>query len=57
MAGGEGHVKATFNAMAVGPFDKVITVSANTEGGVILLHIKGEVEVGAAAASSTKPNQ
>jgi hypothetical protein len=55
MTGGEGYVKATFNAMALGPFDKVITVSANTEGGVILLHIKGEVE-GATVANSTKPN-
>jgi hypothetical protein len=55
MTGGEGYVKATFNAMALGPFDKVITVSANTEGGVILLHIKGEVE-GTAATSATKPN-
>ncbi|GHN00698.1 hypothetical protein WSM22_21870 [Cytophagales bacterium WSM2-2] len=44
LSGGEGHVKATFNAAALGPFDKVITVSANTDGGVILLHIKGEVE-------------
>lgn len=55
MTGGEGHVKATFNAMALGPFDKVITVTANTEGGVILLHIKGEVE-GAAANTAVKPN-
>jgi len=53
MQGGEGHVKATFNAQAVGPFDKVITVSANTEGGIVLLHIKGEVE---AATPVAKPN-
>jgi hypothetical protein len=55
MTGGEGLVKATFNAMVLGPFDKVITVTANTEGGVILLHIKGEVE-GTAVANTTKPN-
>lgn len=52
LSGGEGYVKATFNAHMVGPFDKVITVSANTEGGVIMLHIKGEVE----AAPTAKPN-
>jgi len=51
MAGGEGHIKATFNAMAVGPFDKTITVTANVEGGVVMLHIKGEVE-----APVVKPN-
>jgi len=55
LGGGEGHVKATFNAMALGPFDKVITVSANTEGGTILLHIKGEVEA-APTTATVKPN-
>ncbi len=53
MSGGEGYVKATFNAMAIGPFDKVITVTANTEGGVVMLHIKGEVE---GAPAVVKPN-
>lgn len=43
MPNGEGHVKATFNAMAIGPFDKTVTVTANVEGGVVTLHIKGEV--------------
>ncbi|MGC4021472.1 MAG: DUF1573 domain-containing protein [Cyclobacteriaceae bacterium] len=42
--GGTGHVKATFNAQNPGPFDKTITVIANVEGGMIQLHIKGEVE-------------
>lgn len=41
--GGSGSVKATFNAVAVGMFDKSVTVSANTETGVIMLRIKGEV--------------
>jgi len=41
--GSEGYVKATFNAIAVGPFDKSVTVTANIEGGVVMLHIKGEV--------------
>jgi hypothetical protein len=53
MNGGEGYVKATFNAMALGPFDKVITVTANTEGGVVMLHIKGEVE---SPPAVVKPN-
>jgi hypothetical protein len=51
MPGGEGVVKATFNAMAVGPFDKTISVTANVDGGVVVLHIKGEVE-----APVVKPN-
>jgi hypothetical protein len=51
MPGSEGAVKATFNAMAVGPFDKTVTVTANVDGGVVVLHIKGEVE-----APVAKPN-
>jgi hypothetical protein len=53
MPGGEGHVKATYNAANPGAFDKTITVTANIEGGVVVLHIKGEVEV---AAPVVKPN-
>lgn len=57
MSGGEGYVKATFNAQAIGPFDKVITVTANTEGGVVMLHIKGEVEGTQGAVNpAPKPN-
>lgn len=41
--GGSGSVKATFNAVAVGAFDKSVTVTANVEGGVIMLRIRGEV--------------
>lgn len=41
--GGSGSVKATFNAVAVGTFDKSVTVTANVEGGVIMLRIRGEV--------------
>lgn len=44
MPGGQGHIKATYNAAAAGIFDKTITVSANVEGGMVTLHIKGEVE-------------
>jgi hypothetical protein len=41
--GGSGMVKATFNAAAPGTFDKSVTVTANVEGGIIMLRIRGEV--------------
>ena len=41
--GGTGFVKATFNAAAAGGFNKSVTVTANVEGGVIMLSIRGEV--------------
>ncbi len=41
--GGEGYVKATYNAANPGQFTKTVTVNANTEGGVARLIIKGEV--------------
>ena len=41
--GGTGYVKATFNAAAMGIFDKAITVTANVATGVIVLRIRGEV--------------
>lgn len=53
MPNGDGTVKATFNASAAGPFDKTVTVTANIEGGVVILHIKGEVILPEVAA---KPN-
>ena len=40
---GRGFVKATYNAAAVGTFDKSVTVMANVENGVIQLRIHGEV--------------
>ncbi|MBS1489955.1 MAG: DUF1573 domain-containing protein [Bacteroidetes bacterium] len=52
MPGGQGYVKATYNAAAPGIFDKTITVHANIEGGMFVLHIKGEVE---APAQTIKP--
>ena len=42
--GGEGFVKATYNAASVGIFTKTVTVNANSEQGVVKLVIKGEVE-------------
>jgi hypothetical protein len=41
--GGQGYVQATYNAAAVGAFDKSITVMTNVETGVVLLRIHGEV--------------
>ena len=41
--GGQGFVKATYNAAKVGQFTKTVTVNANTDEGAVLLTIKGEV--------------
>ncbi|MFZ6001630.1 MAG: DUF1573 domain-containing protein [Bacteroidota bacterium] len=41
--GGQGYVKATYNASAGGAFNKTITVTANVENGLVQLVIKGEV--------------
>ena len=41
--GKSGSVKATFNAAAVGVFNKGVTVTANVEGGSTYLVLKGEV--------------
>ncbi len=41
--GGQGFVKATFNAAGVGAFDKTVTVTANVETGIVMLRIRGEV--------------
>lgn len=42
-AGAKGFVKATYNAANLGQFTKTVTVNANTEEGMVLLTIKGEV--------------
>jgi hypothetical protein len=44
LPGGTGYVKATFNAGTIGVFTKSVTVTANVEGGIAILTIKGEVE-------------
>lgn len=41
--GGEGFIKATYNAAAMGAFNKTVTVMANVENGFMQLSIKGEV--------------
>jgi hypothetical protein len=43
MPGGQGLIKATFNAASTGGFNKTVTVTANIETGFIQLTIKGEV--------------
>jgi hypothetical protein len=44
--GGQGFIKATYNAAAMGAFNKTITVTANVEGNFVQLSIKGEVQSG-----------
>jgi hypothetical protein len=41
--GGQGFVKATYNAAHAGVFNKTITVNANTGGNAVVLNISGEV--------------
>ena len=42
--GAEGFVTATYNAATKGIFNKSVTVNANTQDGVVVLAIRGEVE-------------
>lgn len=41
--GAEGVISVTFNAAAVNPFTKTITIRSNTKTPVKVLYIKGEV--------------
>ena len=43
LPGKAGKIKATFNAAAVGTFNKTVTVESNAEGGTKVLSIRGEV--------------
>lgn len=45
MPGGQGFIKATYNAASPGAFSKTVTVTANIETGFVQLTIKGEVQV------------
>lgn len=50
-----GSIKATYNAAAMGTFNKSITVFSNAESPSLTLFLKGEVvEKGAASKPSTK---
>jgi hypothetical protein len=42
--GGKGFIKATYSAASAGAFTKSVTMTANVEGGMVQLLIKGEVE-------------
>lgn len=41
--GGQGFIKATYNAASPGGFNKTVTVTSNIENGFVQLFIKGEV--------------
>ena len=43
MPGASAVIKATYNAAAVGPFNKSVTIESNAEEGVVSLNIQGEV--------------
>ncbi len=43
LPGQSGVIKATFNAVALGAFNKTVTVESNAEGGTQTLYFKGEV--------------
>ena len=43
-AGETGFIKATYNAAAIGAFNKTITVTSNVDGNPVVLTIKGVVE-------------
>ena len=43
-AGGSGYIKATYNAAAIGAFNKTITVTSNAGTNPVILTIKGVVE-------------
>jgi hypothetical protein len=42
--GESSEIKATFNAAAVGAFNKTVSITANVEGGTAILTLKGNVE-------------
>ncbi|MBD2701899.1 DUF1573 domain-containing protein [Spirosoma sp. BT702] len=50
LPGQSGVIKATFNAAAIGAFNKTVTVESNAEGGTVVLNFKGEVVKDAASA-------
>lgn len=55
MPGKEGFIDAQYNAAAVGPFNKTLTVISNTNPATTVLTIKGVVEEDNAAAAPAKP--
>ncbi|GAA4464609.1 DUF1573 domain-containing protein [Nibrella saemangeumensis] len=52
MPGKTGSISATYNAAAMGGFNKSVTVTSNAETPSIVLYLKGEVVAKVAATSS-----
>ena len=44
LPGQSGEVSATYNAAAVGAFNKTVMVESNAEGGMFTLSFRGKVE-------------
>ncbi|WP_020596986.1 DUF1573 domain-containing protein [Spirosoma panaciterrae] len=55
MPGKTGTVSATFNAAAMGPFNKSVTVTSNAEAGQAVLYLKGEVVTQKEAETAATP--
>ncbi|GAB4026653.1 MULTISPECIES: DUF1573 domain-containing protein [unclassified Spirosoma] len=55
MPGKTGTVSATFNAAAMGPFNKSVTVTSNAEAGQTVLYLKGEVVTQKEAETAATP--
>ena len=55
LPGKSGTVSATFNAAAVGPFNKTVTVTSNAEAGQAVLILKGEVAAQKQAETAASP--
>lgn len=55
MPGKTGTLSATYNAAAMGPFNKSITVMSNAEAGQTVLYLKGEVVGQKEAETATAP--
>lgn len=54
LPGKTGTIKATYNAAAMGPFNKSITVFSNSESPTLTLFLKGEVVATATKSTSRK---
>lgn len=55
MPGKTGSVSATYNAAAMGPFNKSVTVTSNGETQSVVLYLKGEVVSKEAAQTVSAP--
>lgn len=55
MPGKTGSVSATYNAAAMGPFNKSVTVTSNGESPSVVLYLKGEVIAKEAAQTVAAP--